>query len=232
MSLPVQKMSKPCYIGIDTSNYTTSVAVADERGEIVANLKAPLPVKAGERGLRQSDAVFAHTKNLPALLERLRDTVRGYSPVAVCYSAQPRDAENSYMPCFLSGAVAAHAIGAALDIPVFTCSHQQGHLMAAMYSSGAATALADRPFGAFHVSGGTTDMLLVTPNGKELTVKTSAAAWIFMRDKPLTASACVWGSRSPAARSSRSWPPKTTRASRVLAFLSREGIATFRGLKI
>lgn len=167
----VQTMSEPCYIGIDTSNYTTSVAVADEAGKIIANLKAPLPVKAGERGLRQSDAVFAHTKNLPSLLKRLRDTVRGRRPVAVCYSAQPRDAENSYMPCFLSGAVAAHAIGAALDIPVFTCSHQQGHLMAALYSAGAMTTLLGRPFGAFHVSGGTTDMLLVTPYGKKLTVK-------------------------------------------------------------
>jgi hypothetical protein len=62
-------MADRCFVGIDTSNYTTSVAIADEQGRIVANLKAPLPVKAGERGLRQSDAVFAHVKNLPELMQ-------------------------------------------------------------------------------------------------------------------------------------------------------------------
>lgn len=156
-------MREACYIGIDTSNYTTSVAVADERGEIVANLKEPLPVKEGERGLRQSDAVFAHTKNLPLLLDRLRDSIKAMRPVAVCYSQKPRNAEDSYMPCFLSGAVAAHAIAAALDIPIYTCSHQEGHVMAALYSSGAEKLLSQKEFGAFHVSGGTTEVLYVTP---------------------------------------------------------------------
>ncbi|MBR2010922.1 MAG: peptidase M22 [Clostridia bacterium] len=155
-------MREACYIGIDTSNYTTSVAVANERGEIVANLKAPLPVKEGARGLRQSDAVFAHTKNLPLLLDRLRDSIKALRPVAVCYSEKPRNAADSYMPCFLSGAVAAHAIAAALDIPIYTCSHQEGHVMAALYSSGAAKVLLNREFGAFHVSGGTTEVLYVT----------------------------------------------------------------------
>ncbi len=165
------KMRELCYIGIDTSNYTTSVAVANAAGEIVANLKAPLPVKAGERGLRQSDAVFAHTKNLPALLDELREVIKSYTPTAVCFSEKPRDARDSYMPCFLSGAVAAHAIAAALQLPLFTCSHQSGHVMAALYSSGALAALEGREFGAFHVSGGTTEMLYVTPAGTDFTVK-------------------------------------------------------------
>ncbi len=156
-------MLKNCYIGIDTSNYTTSVAVADHKGQIIANLKAPLPVKAGERGLRQSDAVFAHTKNLPALLDELGEVIKGLIPVAVTYSCRPRDVEDSYMPCFLSGAVAAHAIAAALHVPIFTCSHQSGHVRAAMYGAGAEAALAGRTFGAFHVSGGTTEALLVSP---------------------------------------------------------------------
>ena len=67
-------MSEICYLGIDTSNYTTSVAVADEDGQIVANLKAPLPVKEGERGLRQSDALFAHTKNNKEFIEQIKKT--------------------------------------------------------------------------------------------------------------------------------------------------------------
>ncbi len=164
-------MREACYIGIDTSNYTTSVAVANEAGEIVANLKAPLPVKEGARGLRQSDAVFAHTKNLPELLDRLRDEIGSYRPVAVAYSERPRDAEGSYMPCFLSGAVAAHAIAAVLDIPLFTCSHQAGHVMAALYGAGALAKLSDKPFGAFHVSGGTTELLHVTPREGALDIR-------------------------------------------------------------
>ena len=61
---------KKCVVAFDTSNYTTSIAVCDIDGRVIANLKAPLPVKSGERGLRQSDAVFAHTKNLPELCPR------------------------------------------------------------------------------------------------------------------------------------------------------------------
>ena len=153
-------MNKSAYIGIDTSNYTTSVALVDEAGEVVLNLKAPLPVAEGQRGLRQSDAVFAHVKNLPRLMDSLRPALRDYSPQTICVSATPRDLEGSYMPCFLSGVSAAHALGAALDLPVDTCSHQEGHLMAALYASGG-NSLLGREFGAFHVSGGTTDMLLV-----------------------------------------------------------------------
>lgn len=164
-------MSENCYIGIDTSNYTTSVAVATESGEIIENLKAPLPVKPGERGLRQSDAVFAHTKNLPLLLDRLGEVIKNYRPVAVAHSCRPRDAEDSYMPCFLSGAVAAHAVSASLGIPLFTCSHQTGHVMAALYGADANEILYDRDFGAFHVSGGTTEALLVTPCKGELSIR-------------------------------------------------------------
>ena len=164
-------MAEKCYIGIDTSNYTTSLAVATHSGEVVANLKLPLPVKEGGRGLRQSEAVFAHVKNLPQLLPRLGEVLQGYEPCAVGVSARPRDAADSYMPCFLTGEVAAESIAAALRLPVHRFSHQSGHLMAALYSSGATDALAGREFGAFHVSGGTTEMLMVHPNGTDFTVE-------------------------------------------------------------
>lgn len=161
---------KKCYVGFDTSNYTTSVAVCDEDGVIVANLKAPLIVKDGERGLRQSDAVFAHIKNLPGLTVKLTEILRDYEPVAVCYSDTPRTAEGSYMPCFLPGGVAAHAFAAPQDLPVYKTAHQNGHIVAAMYSAGAIDRLKDTRFLAFHVSGGTTEVLLVTPCNGELDI--------------------------------------------------------------
>ena len=95
------------FCGIDTSNYTTSAALCNELGEILANIKIPLPVKDGERGLRQSDAVFAHIKNLSILTEKLKDALDGRAIDAVTVSSKPRDAEDSYMPCFLSGLSAA-----------------------------------------------------------------------------------------------------------------------------
>ena len=156
---------KNCFVGFDTSNYTTSVAVCTEDGEVIANLKRPLSVKSGERGLRQSDALFAHIKNLPLITDELSELLlsRGYQPIAVGVSARPRDAEGSYMPCFLGGVSAAHAFAAARGIPVLEFSHQNGHVMAAAYSSGAAERLFAGEFLAFHVSGGTTEALLVRP---------------------------------------------------------------------
>ncbi len=156
--------NKKCYVGVDTSNYTTSVAVCDGNGEIVANLKLPLPVKEGERGLRQSDAVFAHTKNLPVLMDKLAKVLKDYTPAAVGVSATPRKAEDSYMPCFLCGQVAARAIAAPSALRVYETAHQNGHIMAVAYSSGALEHLMNGRFLAFHVSGGTTEALLVTPN--------------------------------------------------------------------
>lgn len=153
-----------CFVGIDTSNYTTSVAIADENGEIVANLKQLLPVKQGERGLRQSDAVFAHVKNLPSLLYEAKSILAGRKIAAIGYSSKPRDAEGSYMPCFLVGKNAAYAMAAASDAPLFDFSHQSGHIMAALYSSGGLDLMQNERFAAFHVSGGTTEILIVKPN--------------------------------------------------------------------
>lgn len=162
---------KECYVGFDTSNYTTSAAVCDGDGKIVANLKIPLPVKEGERGLRQSDAVFAHTKNLPVITDRLAEVLRDYCPVAVGASVTPRAAEGSYMPCFLAGKAAAHSFAAAEGLPIYDTAHQNGHIVAAMYSSGAEVRLNEGRFLAFHVSGGTTEALLVTPDETELDIK-------------------------------------------------------------
>lgn len=154
-----------CYLGIDTSNYTTSLAIADEAGEIVANLKIPLSVKCGERGLRQSDAVFQHTKNIPEIFSLAEAYFEKYKPVAVGVSVMPRSCEGSYMPCFLAGKSAAHAVAKTMGLSLFELSHQNGHVMAAAYSGGVPNEILKKPFLAFHVSGGTTEALLVTPDG-------------------------------------------------------------------
>lgn len=154
------------FCGIDTSNYTTSAALCDEQGRILANIKHPLPVKSGERGLRQSDAVFAHIKNLPAVKDDLLNAIKstGDRLAAVAVSSQPRDEDGSYMPCFLSGVSAASMLALGADVPLYYTSHQQGHIMAAYATSGAEEArlLENYPaFIAFHVSGGTTECVLV-----------------------------------------------------------------------
>lgn len=162
------------YVGIDTSNYTTSLALCDGEGRVLANLKAPLPVKEGERGLRQSDAVFAHVKNLPPLAQELSSVMRSLENARVCgigYSATPRREEGSYMPCFLAGQVAASSMNVTADVPVCAFSHQEGHVMAALYSAGVADTLCAREFVAFHVSGGTTDVLYVHPDGERFRIE-------------------------------------------------------------
>lgn len=156
---------KRIILGIDTSNYTTSVALMYEDGELIANIKRPLPVSQGERGLRQSEAVFAHVKNLPSAMAEAREYLGGRSPVAIGVSERPRNVDGSYMPCFLSGLAAAESIGASLGAPVYKFSHQCGHVMAALYSS-KSEELMQGTFAAFHVSGGTTELLLVTPDDR------------------------------------------------------------------
>lgn len=146
-------------IAFDTSNYTTSFAVADINGEVIENLKLPLPVNEGERGLRQSEALFHHVNRLPDLLDRY--TKEG-NIVAVGYSKAPRDADGSYMPCFLAGKCAATTASKMLDVPLYSFSHQSGHIMAALYSAKHLDLVSERFF-AFHVSGGTTEALLVSP---------------------------------------------------------------------
>lgn len=142
-------------LGIDTSNYTTSASVCTD-GVITENIRIPLPVAKGGVGLRQSDAVFAHIKNIPIAMNELKCDLSDISAVGV--SARPRDAEGSYMPCFLAGVATASAIARSLNVPLFEFSHQAGHMRAAEYSSNAE--LGER-FYAYHLSGGTFELLQV-----------------------------------------------------------------------
>ncbi len=151
-------------LGIDTSNYTTSVCLYNSESGEMLQKKLLLPVKKGEKGLRQSDAVFHHTSRLYPLMRELFDEC-GAEIDAIGVSQKPRDAEGSYMPCFLVGVNTAECIGAAMNKPVYGFSHQAGHIAAALYSSGR-TDLIKEKFIAFHVSGGTSEMLLVTPDSE------------------------------------------------------------------
>lgn len=154
-------------LGVDTSNYTTSCALYDSQTNEVIQLKKLLPVKAGECGIRQSDAVFHHTRQLPALISELFESAGGRTIDAVCVSVTPRRQEGSYMPCFTVGICVAQSIASVMRIPLFDVSHQQGHIAAALYSADKLNMI-DEKFLAFHVSGGTTEAILVTPDDKDI----------------------------------------------------------------
>ncbi len=165
------------YLGIDTSNYTTSVALYDAATGRVFQKKKLLPVRPGEKGIRQSDAVFHHTQQLSVLLTELLEECKaaGVLPEdhpagplwkAIGVSDRPRRVSGSYMPCFTVGQHTADSLATVLGVPLYSFSHQEGHIAAALYSAGRLD-LIRKDFLAFHVSGGTTESLLVQ-KGKEV----------------------------------------------------------------
>ncbi len=168
------------FLGIDTSNYTTSVALYDPAAALMLQQKQLLPVPQGQAGLRQSDAVFHHTRQLPALFSALCEAAGqgGLHPDAVGVSVSPRSAEGSYMPCFLTGRTAAHLLADSHGVPLHETSHQMGHILAALYSAGALHRIrpGEKPFLAFHVSGGTTDCVLCTPDAESVLQITPVSA--------------------------------------------------------
>ena len=149
------------FVGFDTSNYTTSAATFCNSE--IKQAKKILTVKNGQRGLRQSDAVFQHIVNMPELLNKLQfDDLK-----AVAVSTKPRNVEGSYMPCFLAGRNVAYAVAKTNNIPLYETSHQVGHILAALYSCNKLDFINDK-FIAFHLSGGTTEALMVTPDTDEI----------------------------------------------------------------
>jgi Metal-dependent proteases with possible chaperone activity len=148
-------------LGFDTSNYTTSIAAYDGgRGHNCSRL---LDVRPGELGLRQSDALFSHMKRLPALAAQLMDEIGACDDVvALGVSTRPRAVEGSYMPCFLAGESQARVLASVLNVPVYSFSHQQGHIAAACWGAERMDLL-KTPHLAWHLSGGTTELLLVEP---------------------------------------------------------------------
>lgn len=147
-------------LGFDTSCYTTSAAAVGETGEVVAFSRMLLPVASGQRGLRQSEAVFAHVRQMPQVMEQLR-LPSDAKIVAVCASSAPRDEENSYMPVFTVGLGHARVLANALNVPIYTTSHQQGHIAAGLIGN----TCPKKDFVALHLSGGTTELLHCLPDG-------------------------------------------------------------------
>ncbi len=147
-------------LGIDTSCYTTSmVVISIESGAPIYEKNKNLTVKPGERGLRQSEGFFQHVNKLT---ETFDDLVKSVSPgqiKAIAVSSRPRPIDQSYMPVFQAGLLFANNIANALGVPLYLYSHQEGHLMAAIYSA-KINSIPSRFYG-LHLSGGTTELLNV-----------------------------------------------------------------------
>lgn len=155
------------YLGIDTSNYTTSICLINGEGKVFQEKKI-LEVKHGEKGLRQSDAVFQHTVNLPVLIEKLNSKVNLNGRLeAVSVSSRPRNVDGSYMPCFLTGVNTAYAVSAFSGAKYYETSHQIGHILSVLFSENKLELIRE-PFVALHLSGGTTELLLVKPDDTDI----------------------------------------------------------------
>lgn len=145
-------------LGIDTSCYTTSVAVVNEDFELCFDSRIILDVPEGGRGLRQSDAFFQHVRNIDLLVSQCMDVVPTKNIKGISVSTKPRNAIDSYMPVFLAGMHSAKTIGSILKLPVIEVSHQDSHIQAGLWSCRHDMG---KDFMAYHVSGGTTEFLKV-----------------------------------------------------------------------
>ena len=163
------------FLGIDTSNYTTSTALFNSKTGEMLQQKKLLPVKQGQLGLRQSDAVFHHTAQLHTLFSELVKNIDVNQIAAIGVSTKPRPIDGSYMPCFTVGENTAKILSSALKIPLFPFSHQEGHISAALYSAERDDLFSEN-FIAFHVSGGTTEAVLAKGSGDSFSAELVASS--------------------------------------------------------
>ena len=68
------------------------------------------------------------------------------------------------------GISVARSLANAMDIPLYSFSHQDGHIAAALYSANQLN-LINKDFLAFHISGGTSQALLVKPSENYFTTE-------------------------------------------------------------
>jgi N6-L-threonylcarbamoyladenine synthase len=146
------------FLGLDTSAYTTALALVDEAENLIWEKRVILPVREGALGMRQSEAVFAHLQNLPRLWEEGARELKNASLAAVAASTRPRPVEGSYMPVFKVSEAFGTLIAQTLSLKFLPSSHQEGHLTAGLWSAG----LQPGRYLVVHLSGGTTDILDVT----------------------------------------------------------------------
>ncbi len=145
-------------IGFDTSCYTTSIAAISLDKEVILNKKILLKVKKDSKGLRQSEAVFQHVNNLGELGNSINETLKKYNIIGVCASSKPRPLDNSYMPVFTVGCNFAKLISSINNCSYFETSHQENHIEASLFRNELKN---KKRFLAVHMSGGTTEILLV-----------------------------------------------------------------------
>ncbi len=144
-------------LGIDTSAYTTSIALVDAKNnKIVADKRRVLSVPMGQKGLRQQDAVFQHLKNFHELYGEIKTDFKNIKTVAV--SSRPRNIDGSYMPVFTVGQNYGKIIAKTLDCSYIEYSHQENHIAASLFREYKSI---DDKILAIHMSGGTTEFLKV-----------------------------------------------------------------------
>lgn len=161
-------MADKYYLGIDTSAYTTSIGVVNSEGNVILDLRETLKVGKGKRGLRQQEAIFQHIKNISKLFAKISNSIDIDNLKVISASAKPRNIEKSYMPVFVVGKEQAFIISKLLNIPFKQFSHQEGHISAGIMNSPLES---EEKFIAFHISGGTTELVLVDNKEGEFDVQ-------------------------------------------------------------
>lgn len=154
-------------MGIDTSNYTTSIALIDDMDNIILDLRKVLKVDKGKKGLRQQEAVFQHVNNFPELFNSIGEQIDFNNIYTVSCSHKPRNVKESYMPVFRVGRGQALIMSKVLKTNYYEFSHQEGHIAAGiMYNE-----LKDKSeFLSLHISGGTTELLLVNRKNSDFNI--------------------------------------------------------------
>ena len=148
-------------LGIDTSCYTTSIAAITLDKKIILNEKIILKVKKDCKGLRQSEAVFQHVNNMGEISKVINDKLKDYNVVGICVSNKPRPIDNSYMPVFSVGCNFGKLLSSVNDCSFYETSHQENHIEASLFNNNLDN---KERFIAVHISGGTTEILLINKN--------------------------------------------------------------------
>jgi N6-L-threonylcarbamoyladenine synthase len=147
-------------LGLDTSAYTTSLALVDQDENLIYDWRIALPVKEGQLGLRQSEAVFEHIRNMPLLWSECQAEFKSTAIKAIAVSDRPRPLEQSYMPVFKVGEAFGLFLAQTMGLKYFCSSHQEGHIMAGLWSAAAKRG----PYLVVQISGGTTEIVMAEEN--------------------------------------------------------------------